>query len=213
MCQAMLADNVDLSAPDRQRAMQMRRILQAVCARVGDGTHAGNSGRFMLHLVWHESRRCRTRRQDGDGPARGFPQFEAHRARDTLEYAHRRSNDLPLWNLLVEAAQAAMPGVTDLELYLGWRRLPAYGEDRAPWYPEGNLIERLLLTSDLFGALLMRIALRKIAAPLPTRGDDDAAYWAAHWKRVDVGPDELRRFRTAATEVGRLLSQHREAVG
>jgi len=197
--------NVDLDATDVRRVTQMHAVLRAVCDELDTEETAGQALPFMLHLVWHESRRCRTRTQDANGPARGFPQFEAHRARDTLEYASGNKDKKPYWDVLVEACQGSTPSLTEVELEAAWSALPKWGTSGAATFPDGNPVEDLLITNDYFGAVLLRVALKKVPAALPNAVGDEAEYWARHWKRAGATADEKQRFLSAALEVDRLL--------
>lgn len=203
-----MAPNVNLNASDTNRAQALEKILVEVSGRLDEVATAAHAVRFMRHIAWHESRGCKTRVQDADGPARGFPQFEAHRARDTLEYAFDKRNSKPFWRILMDAARVADPTVTDEVLETHWRALPAYGQPNAPKFPANNLVERLLVTDDAFGATLMRVALKKLPGALPQSLGEDPERWAADWKRVNVTPQEKRNFLSRAIEVDRLLDVH-----
>lgn len=187
--------NVDLSAPEADRARTMYGLLGAVVDDL-DATkpadHRENIRRFLLHLAWHESDRLRTRKQYGNGPARSLFQFESHRARDELLF---------LGNTGKLSLLTASAGTTEAELSAAATALP-----NAPTFPAGNRITALMEQNDQFAARLARLAFRRFAAPVPSDAVGHAEYWYTYWKRTGGDPDSLKRtFAAAAVQVDRLI--------
>jgi GH24 family phage-related lysozyme (muramidase) len=188
-------DNIDLSAGERERAIQMYALLGRL---VGDldtnkpPDHQENIRRFLLHLSWHESDCLRTRAQYDDGPARSLFQFECLRARDELNWLDTKKQ----LSLLTQSA-----GATESQLRQAIGSLP-----NASKFPVDNLITQLMEGNDLFAARLARLAFRGIPAPVPNDNAGHADYWYRHWKRTGGDPDELKRtFARGATRVDQLL--------
>lgn len=194
-------ENVDAGAPPRTRALTYRTLAVRAVADLSlrlDASARANVTSFLLHLAWHEGLKLTRRAQLDSGPARGFSQFEAHRARDTLEYAAQRN--------LIEKL-TAVGGRSTAEIDHATAALPRYGTPRAPWFPAGNLIGELLRTVDLFNVYLTRIALMKVPAAIPESNSGHANYWFKHWKVTDTDPNTQRaRFKSAADEVDVLVS-------
>ncbi len=195
--------NVDLTASDLDRAKAMYKVI---CKAVDDldtdrtPRDRKNTKKFLLAVAWHESRKCRTRVQDNNGPARSFFQIEAHRAKDCIKYAQARG-----W--LDEVAAAC--GTTEKALSDAADALPDYdaGDPNASArFPTPNAIEECLRTHDLFGAYLTRICFRKVPAPIPTNAAGQGSYWYEHWKAAGGDRDALiARWIQACREVTRLL--------
>jgi len=58
----------------------------------------------------------------------------------------------------------------------------------------GNLIETLRTSNDLFASYLCRIALRKLPSAIPTGVDAHSEYWATNWKRMfDSAEDRIAK--------------------
>lgn len=182
------------------RALAYRDLAEQAVAELTPGLSdrgRRNASRFLLHLAWHEGMQLTRRTQLSGGPARGFSQFEAHRARDALDYAAARS---------LTARIAEIAGTSVAEISQATASLPRYGTSRAPWFPKDNLIESLLRTVDRFNVYLTRIALMKIPAAIPADTAARASYWFRYWKVADPDPDgQQARFRRAADEVEGML--------
>jgi hypothetical protein len=124
--------------------------------------------------------------QYGNGPARSFFQFEAHRAKDALEYAKQS-------RCLDELARVSKRSEQELTA--------ATGQPNSPYFPSSNLIEQLLCTDDLFGAYLARIAFRKEPAAIPTTNAGYADYWHQYWKVTGGNPSQLKpQFKAKADQ-------------
>ena len=152
---------------------------------------------FLLHVAWHEGARLKARSQMSNRPARSFFQFEAFRAKEALAYSQKKG-----W-LGQLATVAPHPGP---HLMAAWGALPSLGYNHDSYYPSGNLIEDLLLSNDLFGAYLCRIAFKMVTGAIPASKEDQATYWYDNWKKTGGDSDALRKtFRREADEVDLLI--------
>lgn len=189
------SQNIDITAPEQDRARAMYALLGSVvddldAAKPAD--HRENIRRFLLHLAWHESDRLRTRKQYNNGPARSLFQFECLRAKDDLSFL-KSANRL---GLLTQSA-----GSTEAELDTAITALPNQSA-----YPAGNLITTLMNQNDLFAARLARLAFRRFTAAIPSDLNGHADYWYTYWKRTGGDPVSLKRtFASAAAYVDHLL--------
>jgi len=140
-----------------------------------------NIKRFLMHVAWHEGRFLKTRTQDGGGPGRSFYQFEKLKAKDAVDEAKRREDAATGQKWLT--ALATRSGESKEDLVKAAAALAQSG----PW-PDNrsNLIERLLLSNDLFATYMARMALARFEDPVPASSEyeQQAEYWAAKWKVV-----------------------------
>lgn len=166
----MTSPNVPLDAAPEVRARAMRAIVKDVIQKIG-GNPAVET--FMMRTAWHEGARLTARRQIGGGPGRSFFQFEPAKAKDGVDKANRKPEHIALL--------AGAGGTTTTALTTAAAAL-VLGQ---PW-PAQNLIDHLLgdeaAASDLFAAFLCRFSLLLVPKPIPTGLDDQAEYWAQHWK-------------------------------
>lgn len=171
-------DNIDTTASSKSRAQAMWKLLTLVTDDFDDGQSdqaQGNIRAFLLSVAYHEGAQLRERVQRQDGPARSFFQFEAHRAKDAGMYANSKD-----WiGLLVDGLDASEDA-----LISAFQDLPSFGQANSARFPAGNLVERLLRQSDLFGARLARIAFKKVPEAIPSRNNANAIanYWFKYWK-------------------------------
>jgi uncharacterized protein (TIGR02594 family) len=201
-----LPANVEIGSPDSSvRGRGLLQVVRAVIDDLDDDDTGSHATRFLVHLAWHEAAACTARAQHGGGPARGLPQFEAHRARDTLEYAFRRRNDRVFWRHAVSAARTTEPAITDASLEAAWRALPEFGDPQASRFPQGSVVERLLLSNDYFALTCARIALKKLPAALPHAAEADLDYWARHWKVTNVSAADRANFEQARAAIDQVL--------
>jgi len=188
--------NVDTSASDADRVAQMWTVLGS-CIDDLDSDSKRQTRGFLLHVGWHEGARLTTRSQIGGGPGRSFFQFEAYRAKEALQYAEQLG-------VMDKVAAVTSNAVADINAARD--ALPNYGDQGASNFPDGNLIQDLLLSNDLFGTYLVRIAFRKVPAPIPASNTDQAAYWYQYWKVTGGDPDTLKAtFKAEADEVDSLV--------
>lgn len=156
-----------------------------------DEATRANVRRFLLHVAWHEGMHLTKREQLNGGPGRSFFQFEAYRAKETLQYAQKKG----LLGLLAggDATLAA-------ELPAATAELPDYqsGVTSCSFFPAGCRIEALLTGDDGFATRLARIAFRMIPAAIPTDNAGHAEYWYKWWKRS--GGDETKLVATVTQE-------------
>jgi hypothetical protein len=135
-----------------------------------------------------------TKREQIQGPARSFFQFEAPRAKDAGLYAKQKKylDDL-----------AAVSGESEDQLSVAVSALP----DKDSSFPDDNLIHTLLKAADLFGCYLARIAFKKVTAVIPASNSGHAQYWYTYWKVTGGNEEKLKKiFEQEAAEVDRLLS-------
>jgi hypothetical protein len=185
--------NVDTDKPVGERVVQFWELIRQCVDELDAGSSESlkeNIRRFLLHVAFWEGDELRARVQYGNGPARSFFQFEAHRAKDALQYAKQSHN-------LDELARVSKRSEQELTAATG--QLPSYGQPNSPYFPSGNLIEELLRVDDLFGAYLARIAFRKVPAAIPTTNAGHADYWYQYWKVTGGNPSQLKQqFRAKA---------------
>jgi hypothetical protein len=185
--------NVDVNASPADRKHAMEAIIKQVVDDL-DAFPSDNVKAFILHVGWHEGAKLSHRTQIGGGPGRSFFQFEPPLAKDAVAYAKQKG-----WL----ANLASSTGKTEAEIESAADALPSSG---GGW--NGNLIETLLTSSDLFAGYLCRIALRKLPSAIPTGVDAHSEYWAANWKRVfDSAEDRIakkKQFVENANEVDSL---------
>ncbi|UUO04949.1 hypothetical protein M4951_16335 [Blastopirellula sp. J2-11] len=186
-------ENVDTSENDKNRVVAMWKILDTVVADLDSGNSNAvslNKKKFLLHVAWHEGAFLKKRKQVGGGPGRSFFQFEAPLAKDAVLYAKQK-------NWLDRLATASGKSEQQLE--------SAANAITGGSWPANNAIEEALLDSDLFGAYLARIALKKVPEAIPTGNAAHAVYWADHWKRVFESPEQraelIERFENESDTV------------
>lgn len=169
--------NVDVAADDATRVKVMWGLIGQVVDDL-DSSEKDNKKKFLLHVSWHEGAFLRERSQIGGGPGRSFFQFEAPLAKDAVLYAKQKG-----WL----GRLATTSGLAEKEL------TDAANAITGGAWPANNAIEKALRESDLFGAYLARIALKKVPANIPSGNDKHAEYWADHWKKVFSSPQERAR--------------------
>ncbi|MER9002577.1 hypothetical protein NKI15_02950 [Mesorhizobium sp. M0862] len=199
LVRSALADIPDEPDP-MKRAVAFRPIVGA-CVDALDPNPSDNTKRFLLHVAWHEGDKLRTRVQYGDGPARSFFQFEAYRAKEAMQYARQAGYIDKL---------AGTTGNTKKELKDSEDDLPGYDpkDSSCSYFPDGNLIRTLLEQNDQFGAYLVRIAFKKVAAAIGQTNAEHADYWYTYWKVSGGDPDALKKvFAKEANEVDKLVAQ------
>ncbi|HRQ45527.1 MAG TPA: M23 family metallopeptidase [Rhodocyclaceae bacterium] len=194
------AGNVDTTAGPKDRASAFLALAEACSNDLdasADARQKATIVRFLARLAWHEGAQLLHRSQLAKGPARGFSQFEAHRAKDALEYAKQKKL-LPTLETVSGETSAALEAAT--------KALPSYGAARSAFFPAGNLIERLLLENDLFGVYLTRIAFKKVPESVPGEIAAQADYWFKYWKVTDPDPPGVRqKFIRSAQQLDALI--------
>lgn len=194
------AGNVDTAAGPKDRASAFIALAESCTNDLDASANAQQKAaivRFLARLAWHEGAQLLHRRQLANGPARGFSQFEAHRAKDALEYAKQKK----LMPTLVNVS-----GQTLAALEAATKALPAYGAPRSAYFPAGNLIESVLLENDLFGVYLTRIAFLKVPQVVPSGINAQADYWFKHWKVTDPDPQGVKqKFIRSAQQLDALI--------
>ena len=85
--------------------------------------------------------------------------------------------------------------------------LPDWGSGgRGAYFPEGHLIESLLVRSDQFTLYLARAAFLLIPPAVPVGNTNHAEYWYAYWRISAPDPERLQlAFRTDADDVDALI--------
>lgn len=185
---------IDEKQPAPARVSAFWSILGQVVESLDAGRDKAtqdNIRRFLLHVAWHEGMLLTKREQLSGGPGRSFFQFEAYRAKETLQYAAKKG----LLDLLAggdAALVAELPAATD--------ELPDFqaGKVSCSFFPDGCRIEALLTGDDGFGARLARIAFRMIPAAIPADNAGHAEYWYKWWKRT--GGDQAKLVATVTQE-------------
>lgn len=180
------ARNVDINAPDEDRARSYEQLARACVNALGGGEDAI---RFVVRTGWHEGAKLKKRVQSAGGPARSFLQTEAQAARDAVLRAKAKS-----W--LDELATVA--GRTESELEAAAKLLPTSGG--SPHFPAGNLIGSLLESDDLFGVYLGRIYVTTTSDPFGSTRSEQADFWEKHWHKVP-NPAAKQQFITGARQV------------
>lgn len=188
--------NVDITAAPADRKKALLESIDAVLAEFDGKTPPPAVRTFLLHVGWHEGAALKARTQIGGGPGRSFYQFEAPRAKDAVAYAKQKG-----WL----GRLATSSGKSEMELADAGDALPAAGA-----WPANSLIEQLLgaADQDVFATDMIRVALKKIPAAVPAGLDDQAEYWAKHWK-IQFASDADRvakkaQFKAAAQAVDAL---------
>lgn len=192
----LLADIPAEPNPEK-RALAFFPIISTVVNDL-DSTPRDNVKRFLMHVAWHEGARLTSRLQIG-GPARGFFQFEAYRAKEALKWASSKK----LTGTLAKAANRSEDDLND-----STRELPDFDQNdkSCSSFPTSNLVRFLLETNDQFGTYLARIEFTRFSQPIGNTNVDHAEYWYRYWKRTGGDASRLKKiFADEAKEVDGLI--------
>lgn len=183
------ASNVDITAPDKDRANSFLAIVREAVLEL-DGLNKDNVVTFLVRTAWHEGASLTARVQSGGGPARSFMQMEPGAASDGVKRAKNKG-----WlDSLATASGNTEADLTDAAAAL------TLGE---PW-PAGNLIEEALKSFDLFGVEVARAYLSTSSSVIPSVLSEQADYWETDWHRV---PNAVKKAQWLANakKVNKLL--------
>lgn len=141
-----------------QTVSELADLIEHVCLGLLGHCHDAEMG-LMVGTAVAESG-LRTRRQGGNGPARGLWQMEPETCRDVfVNYLAYRPKRL---DALVRV----------------WLGMPSMAEDMVGvWYPEMDVLEWMLEHDDVFACALTRLNYLRDPEAIPETLEGQAAYW------------------------------------